>query len=458
MSSSSPSVTSVLYGGAHRFSADTPNKLGRLARAACEQAAPDAIRLAHAVGLKGAGALPRDDATIAALLKSVREDKGVAERMPVLQFAIDIHARLMAKLDAEPLEDLRIDFEDGLGPISADDEQELAAKAGADLAAAVAANEAPKSVGLRPKGVSVTGADAPAPARCAQTLEAFLTAYKRELDVKKAAPHPHFVVTLPKVESAAEVEVAADILERLEIDLELPRIHLEVMVESAAGLWDDKSGALRVPSLVRAGGGRVIGLHFGTYDYSASVGIPAPHQRADHPACDLARHLLVSAAAPFKIVVSDGATHEMPIGPHRAIPPSNAPGSPRGDAVLDEAQVAENRRVVEGALRLHAEHVATALANGMPMGWDLHPTQLIARYAATFAFYRRPLKDMTRRMRVYVDREAAAALTGSMFDDAASAAGVRVFFERGHACGAIDDDEMRHAGLGPNLDAPAATS
>lgn len=438
-SSTSFRVASVLYGGAHKFSADTPNKLGRLARAACEQAAPDAVRLAHAVGLKGAGALPRDDATIASLLKSVREDPAVAARMPVLQFAIEIHARLLAKLDAEPLEDLRIDFEDGLGPISVDEERELAKKVGRDVAAVVAAGEAPKSMGIRPKAVSVNAPDAPAPARCAQTLEAFLTAYKRGLDDKGAAPHPHLVVTLPKVESAAEVEVASDILGRLEAELDLPRIHLEVMVESAAGLWDDKSGALRVPSLVRAGAGRVIGLHFGTYDYSASVGIAAPYQRADHPACDLARHLLVSAAAPFHLVVSDGATHEMPIGPHR----------PSADGVLDEAQVAENRRVVEAALRLHADHIATALSNGMPMGWDLHPTQLIARYAATFAFYRRPLAEMTRRMRAYVDREAAAALTGSMFDDAASAAGVRLFFERGFACGAIDATEMERAGLPP---------
>ncbi len=447
MMASRPPLVGVLYGGAHRFSKGTPAKLGRLARAAFEQWAPDAVRLAHAVGLDGAGAFPRDDEMISTLLRSVGDSGGVASRMPTLQFAIDIHARLMAKLDADPIEDLRIDFEDGLGPIRLEAETALATRVGDDVAACVASGEAPRSLGIRPKAVSAHAPEAPAPHRCASTLEAFLTAYRDGLARRNAEPHPHFVVTLPKVENAEEVGVALEILQTLESSLGLPPIALEVMIESAGGLWSDQSGALRIPALVRAGKGRVVGVHFGTYDYSASVGIPAPYQKADHPACELARQLLVSACAPLNIVVSDGATHEMPIGPHRA----------KDGVDLSADAIAENRLVVEGALRLHAANINRALRHGMPIGWDLHPTQLIARYAAAYAFYRRPLPEMTRRMRAYCDREAKAALTGSMFDDAASAAGVRLFFERGYLCGALSADDMAAAGLdAPTVGTPAS--
>jgi hypothetical protein len=80
----------------------------------------------------------------------------------------------------------------------------------------------------------------------------------------------------------------------------------------------DGSSALR--SLVSAGGGRVTGAHFGTYDYTALCGITASWQRMRHPVCDFAKHMMQVALAQTGIRLSDGATNVMPIAPHRAAP------------------------------------------------------------------------------------------------------------------------------------------
>src|SRR5271170_3002203 len=74
----------VVYGGAHLFRADAAGKLGQLALRALEENAPDAATLAQAFGYP----------------------QGLAEK---------VHPRILEKLGREPVEDLRIDFEDGYG-------------------------------------------------------------------------------------------------------------------------------------------------------------------------------------------------------------------------------------------------------------------------------------------------------------------------------------------------------
>ena len=67
-----------------------------------------------------------------------------------------------------------------------------------------------------------------------------------------------------------------------------------------------------------AGGGRVRGAHFGTYDYTALCGITASWQHMRHAACDFAKHMMQVALAQSGVWLSDGATNIMPIPPHRA--------------------------------------------------------------------------------------------------------------------------------------------
>jgi len=123
----------------------------------------------------------------------------------------------------------------------------------------------------------------------------------------------------------------------------------------------------------------------------------------------------------------------MPIGPHRA--PST------------DAERAENARVVHAAWQAHAGNVRRALASGIYQGWDLHPAQLVPRWATLYRFYREALPEMTARLRRFVDGAATASRVGAAFDDAATGRGLVAFFARGEACGAISAEERAAAGL-----------
>src|SRR5690606_3207902 len=88
-----------------------------------------------------------------------------------------------------------------------------------------------------------------------------------------------FVVTLPKVSTVGQVDAMAEACGALEqrYGLVPGRLRFEVQIElPAAVLGPD--GTATVSRIVRAGDGRVSGLHFGTYDYSAALGIAGPWQ------------------------------------------------------------------------------------------------------------------------------------------------------------------------------------
>jgi hypothetical protein len=185
---------------------------------------------------------------------------------------------------------------------------------------------------------------------------------------------------------------------------------------------------------VDACGGRCVAAHFGTYDYTASLGITAEHQRMDHPACDFAKHLLQVALAGRDVWLSDGATNVMPVAPHRRRD---------GEPPLTAEQEAANQATVHRAWRLHADHVRHSLVGGYFQGWDLHPAQLPSRYAAVYAFFLSGADAAAERLHSFVERAAQATLVGDVFDDAATGQGLLNFFLRALNCGALGEDEVR---------------
>jgi hypothetical protein len=92
-------------------------------------------------------------------------------------------------------------------------------------------------------------------------------------------------------------------------------------------------------------------------------------------------------------------------------------------------------------------HVRHSLVGGFYQGWDLHPAQLVARYAAVYAFYLESLPAATARLSSFVAKAAQATLVGDVFDDAATGQGLLNFFLRGLGCGAIREDEALASGL-----------
>jgi hypothetical protein len=397
----------TVYGGAHLFRADSARKLGDVALAALDEYAPDARTLHEALGFD-----PPDGDPLA-LAGTVRQ-------------------RIVEKLHREPVEDFRLDFEDGYGNRTDDEEDAHAVSAAGEMAAGLARRTLPPFIGIRIKPLSKE-----LHGRSLRTLDLFVTALSNA--GKRRLP-PNFIVTVPKIMAPGQVAAVAAACTALErrLRLEAGAIRLELMIETPQSiLGPDGSSALR--ALVAAGGGRVTGAHFGTYDYTALCGITAAWQHMRHQACDFAKHMMQVALAQSGVMISDGATNIMPVGPHRASP----------DRPLTDAERRENREVVHRAWKVHFDDTTHSLVNGYYQGWDLHPAQLPTRYAAVYAFFLSARPAATTRLRNFVDKAAQATLVGDVFDDAATGQGLLNFFARGLTSGALTLDEALGTGLTP---------
>jgi citrate lyase beta subunit len=406
----------TVYGGAHLFKADTAPRLGSLARRALEQFAPDARTLARATGMfdaEGAG--------------------DGSPRQSSASLAETVYARVAEKLRREPVEDFRIDFEDGYGNRPDAEEDSHAEAAASEVARGLSEGTLPPFVGIRIKPFTEELC-----ARSFRTLDIFLSTL-----VERAGGlmPPNFVVTLPKITAPEQVKALADIFDAVEpmLGLGAGSLKFELMIETTQSIINAR-GEINLPLLLRAARGRCAAAHFGTYDYTAACQITAAHQHMLHPACDFAKHMMQVAFGGTGLWLSDGATNIMPVAPHRA-----AEGQQ-----LSPEQIEENVKSVHRAWRVHFSHVRHSLAGGFYQGWDLHPAQLPTRYAAVYSFFLESLDAASQRLRNFVEKAAKATLVGDVFDDAATGQGLLNYFLRATNCGAITEDEAtRLSGLTP---------
>ena len=102
---------------------------------------------------------------------------------------------------------------------------------------------------------------------------------------------------------------------------------------------------------------------------------------------------------------------------------------------------------MHAAWRLGFNDNLHSLRTGYYQGWDLHPAQLVTRYAAVFAFFLEGLESASNRLKTFVEKAALASLFGDVFDDAATGQGLLNFFLRGIACSAITEEEALATGL-----------
>jgi citrate lyase beta subunit len=358
------------YVPADRVTGDVAAEWGAAALAALDEHAPDPAAFAGLFGL------PRD-------------------------LAEAVHGKVVAKLRREPVEDLRIDFEDGYG-LRTEEAEDADAVRCAALVAGWA--EPPPWVGIRFKSFDTRALFE----RGVRTLDLFVTELGR-------VP----VLTFPKVTDVAQVSALAELLELLEERLELGMgtLRFEIQIETTQSIVDAK-GRLAIPRFLAAGAGRVSGLHFGTYDYTAACGLPAAEQHLAHAACDFARHVMQVSAAGTGVRLSDGSSNVLPVGD----------------------QVPE-------AWRTHFGLVLRSLAHGFHQGWDMHPGQLVTRYAANYVYYLQHAASDGARLRAYVDSHAGTASSG-VLDEPATAQALAMSLRRGLDCGALEAvDVERLSGL-----------
>jgi citrate lyase beta subunit len=389
----------TVYGGAQLFKSDTARKMGQMALASLREYAPDARTLAKCLEL------------------------------PTGKFAKSVHERVEAKLQREPVEDFRIDFEDGYGHRPDAEEDGHAVSAAEELAKGLTAGTLPPFIGIRVKSLSEELFD-----RSARTLDLFVTTLLERTGNKLP---DNFVVTLPKITAPEQVTALVRMLELMERERGLPAgaLKLELMVETPQSLFD-REGRAALPTLVALSEGRCVGAHLGVYDYTATLNVTAAHQSMTHPWSDFARGMMQVSLAGTGVALSDGATNVMPVGPHK-------PGS----KALTAAQKKENPEVVHRAWRLAYGHTRHSLERAFYQGWDLHPAQLPVRYAAVYAFFLEGLEPASRRLKSFIEKAAQATLLGDVFDDAATGQGLLNYFLRGISCGALTEEEARATGL-----------
>jgi citrate lyase beta subunit len=379
----------TVYGGAQLFASDSVPKLGRIALKALDTYARDAATLGRALGITDHPALST------------------------------IEMRVREKLSREPIEDFRIDFEDGYGNRPDAEEDQHAAIVAAQVLDGMKAGTLSPFIGLRVKPLNEE-----LRARSVRTLDLVVTAL-----VEGGGIPDNWIVTIPKVTIVEQVDYTVAVLRSLEKKLGLGdgTLRFEVMVETPQIILD-RGGTSLLARVLDASDGRLRGAHFGTYDYTAGINITAAHQRMRHLACDFAKHFMQVAFAGTDVWLSDGSTTVMPVPIHR------------GES-LDERQNAENAASVHGAWKLHFDDIRHSLAGGFYQGWDLHPAQLVTRYAALYSFFLEGIDAAGVRLSNFVGKAAQATLVGDVFDDAATGQGLLNFFLRGINSAAITEKE-----------------
>jgi len=415
----------TVYGGANLFKSDSVLKMNDAALNTLKTNASNFVEFAKVLQLEGYENLPAKTDQIIEIQNDL--ENNLKKKNHPAWLAFNVYNKVIEKLQREAVEDFRIDFEDGFGNRSWQEEDETAVFAAKELVRGMTAKTISPFIGIRIKPFTEDLKE-----RGARTLDIFITTLLNESNGKLP---DNFVVMLPKVTIPEQVTALIQLFDILEKENGLPTqsLKMEIMVETTQAIMSEE-GTNPLMRFIRASKGRCIATHFGTYDYTASCDITAKYQTMAHPVCDFAHHVTRVALGHTGIWLSDGATNVMPVGPHRG-------------KNLSAAQLEENKKVVHRAWKMGYDHVRHSLFNGFYQGWDLHPSQLPIRYAAVYAFFLESYEDAAMRLKKFVDQAAQATLTGDVFDDAATGQGLLNYFLRALNCGAISVDEALVTGL-----------
>ena len=383
----------TLIEGAQHFAFDLASRRGKQALRALDVHAPDAASFGQALGIQHHPELAR------------------------------VEARVREKLEHEPVEDYRIDFEDGYGVHSDADEDHQTLTVAAEISRGLRERQLPPWLGARIKPLTED-----LRARSVRTLDLLVTALVDSYSLPR-----QWTLTGPKVTVIEQVDYIVAVLRRLErsLGLEERTFVFEIIIEVPQAIIG-RDGRSLLPRMLDAGDGRLTAIDFGTYDYTAGCNITAAHQRLRHPACDFAKHVIQTSFAGTGVRISDGSTAVLPVPVHAE--------SPNGEP-LSAHQRVENDSAVHAAWRLHFDDVRYSLAGGFYQGWDLHPAQLVSRYAAVTSFFLEGVESAGARLQSFLSKAANAVLVGGVLDEPATGQGLLGFFLRGVHAGAITESE-----------------
>jgi hypothetical protein len=416
---------------ADRFTPDTVTRIGIDAWTALARYGPDPYSFAQALGVYGSHEEPPRASVRAQQAQRFREDPQALRRQDFEAWlSLAVHARVHERLQARPVEDLRVDFEGSYGTRDDAEEDRHAIAAAEAIAVAAERDTLPSRVGLRIKPLSrhSTG-------RAVRTLELF---FDTLAGAAKAMP-TELVLTLPRVSLPEQVSTAARLLELLEARHRWSRgrVGMELVVETTPALFDE-AGRCTLPRLVRAAGGRCSAVHLGSEDLAQACGLAPELADGQNPLSDLARGLLRLALGGTHVTLSDALTGPLPEGPH-----------PEG-STLSAKQRADNLAAVHRAWgRGHAQ-ILHALRSGLYQGWDRHGAELPVRYAANYRFFLERYDDAALQLRELLTSATSAAVPNRHGDDARRGQRLLDFVRRAHRCGAVGRSALERVGLEPH--------
>ena len=275
---------------------------------------------------------------------------------PLDRLADTVRERVFDKLRREPVEDLRLDFEDGYGTRPDAEEDGHAQSAAQEVAAGMIAGTLPPFIGIRIKPMS-----SELHARSLRTLDLFVTtlvkagkAAARQLrdhdakgDDARARRRPS---RAPARRSSGKLKLKRDSL-RLELMIETPQ---SILAPDGTSALRALVGRRRRPRARRAF--RHLRLHRALRHHRVVAASCATS------ACDFARHMMQVALAQTGVCSSTARATSC-----------RFPHLPRPGRPLTDAQWRENTTEVHGAWKTHFADVTHSLVNGYYQGWDLHP-------------------------------------------------------------------------------------
>ena len=277
----------TVYGGAHLFKSDSAQTVGRACSSLPGPVCAGLSCFCQSAGTARSRPITRSSEEADAITAQLESDPDAARREnKPAWLAHTIYKRVNEKLRREPVEDFRIDFEDGYGNRPDEEEDGHAASAAAEVAEGMTRRHSAAVYRHSHQDLFTKNC---ASADAAHSISSFQLCWRSQ-----AASLPeNFVVTLPKITIPEQVSALVDIFELLENKngLAAGSLKMEMMIETTQSIINAQ-GDINLPLLLAAARGRCVAAHFGTYDYTASCSITAAHQHMMHPACDFAKHMM----------------------------------------------------------------------------------------------------------------------------------------------------------------------
>ena len=222
----------TVYGGANLFTFDTAEKMAQAALNSFKTYAPHFGVLAKVLLLRGYENLPNDVAKIRLLAQKLGAMSETERRSHPAWLPYTVYQRVEQKLKTEALEDFRIDFEDGFGNRSDEEEDAVAVQAAQEVAKGMRLNTLPPFIGIRIKPFNEDFKQ-----RGIRTLDVFLTTLLRGTQGKLP---DNFIVMLPKVVIPEQIKTLVRLFEIFEKAFNLPEktLKMETMVEQTQAIMD----------------------------------------------------------------------------------------------------------------------------------------------------------------------------------------------------------------------------